>query len=213
MYFIILNIDMYINEVINDDNFEISELLSLLDKDINDDYKLDLMAYSTEPISMSGKQYSERLECYILENNFNIIDLPYLVSGYDQKSTNLREKIRSISIEHFDQIHRDNYKVPYNLLIEIFESSEIEKSGKKRMLVSHIIYLNEVETITCLQLLHMTEVISLFSGRRPKIERSNENEKILGIFKTKGWITSFNIDRQDNNFFRAIGRRTHVEDL
>ncbi len=213
MYFIILNIDIYINEVINDNNFEISELLNLLDKDINDDYKLDLMAYSTEPISMSGKQYSERIEFYILENNFNIIDLPYLVSGYDQKSANLREKIRSISLEHFDQILRDKYKVPYNLLINIFESSEIGELSKKRMLVSHIIYLNEVETTTCLQLLDMTEVISLFSGRRPKIERNNENEEILEIFKTKGWITSFNIDRQDNNFFRAIGRRAHIEDL
>lgn len=210
IYFIILNIDIYINEVINDGNFEISELLSLLDKDINDDHKLNLMAYSTEPISVTGKQYSERLEYKILENNFNIIDLPYLVSGYDQKSASLRKKIKSISIQHFDQILRENYKVPYDLLIDIFESSEVGKSSKKRLLVSHIIYLNEIQTTSCLQLLDLTDVISLFSGRRPKIERNNENEKILEIFKTKGWITSFNIDRQDNNYFRAIGRRAYI---
>lgn len=63
-----------------------------------------------------------------------------------------------------------------------------------------------MQATACLQSLRLESFMSLFSGKHPKIERTKQAEKLLMIFKTKGWITGFDVDKQDPDYFRARGR-------
>jgi hypothetical protein len=58
----------------------------------------------------------------------------------------------------------------------------------------------------------LNELLSLFSGKRPKIELSENNGKILKVFKNKGWITGFDIDSSNPQYYRARGRRILKEE-
>jgi len=51
----------------------------------------------------------------------------------------------------------------------------------------------------------------LFNQKRPKFEINDINKRILTSFEKKRWISSFDIDKDDTNYYRAYGRRTHIE--
>lgn len=53
----------------------------------------------------------------------------------------------------------------------------------------------------------MSDFLSLFSGKWPKLEKTKDNETILEIFETKDWISGFSVDKREPNFFRARGRK------
>lgn len=208
--FIFSNIEYYVMVVINNENFELYELLRLLDKDIKDTYKLKLLEYTSEPITVKGKKYSESILLHILKNNLEIDDIPYLISYYDRCSPNLKIVFETIFIQNIEKIILDEYEVPYILLIEFLGSDIIENSNKTDLLLSHLVNLNEEQAITCLRILDMLDIIGLFSGKWPKLEKNDTNEKILTIFKTKGWISGFDTDKREPEYFRARGRRNRV---
>ncbi|WP_460323258.1 YobI family P-loop NTPase [Paenibacillus sp. YSY-4.3] len=205
--FIFSNIEQYVMEVINNENFELFELLRLLDKDIQDTYKLRLLEYTSEPITVKGKKYSESILLHILKNNLEIDDIPYLISYYDRCSPKLKIVFETIFIQNIEKIILDEYEVPYILLIEFLGSDMIEESNKTDLLLSHLVDLNEKQAIICFRLLGMLDIVGLFSGKWPKLEKNDTNEKILITFKTKGWISGFDTDKREPEYFRARGRR------
>ncbi|MFC5405722.1 hypothetical protein [Cohnella soli] len=208
MDFISLNITLYVTEVIDGENFEITELLSLLEKDIKESYKLSLLDFTTEPISMRGKGYSEEIKLRILKHNFDIGDISYLINNYNRESSIVRTMIRTISEENIEQVIEEKCDVPYSLLIELLESVDIAVECKKELLIARLINLNETQAVTCFEKLGMNEIITLFSGKWPKLKRNVVNEKILSIFKSKRWISDFVIDSRETHYFRARGRKT-----
>ncbi len=207
MEFICSSVARYVNEVIEEEDFELTELLYLLEKGIQESYKLRLLAFASAPIQIKGKRYSEEVKLHILEHNFNKEDIPHLISIYNTESSNMRACIGRISIENIDQIVEEQYSVPYNLLVELLKS-EIEKESKYELLISHLVNLNEEQAINCLQILGTNELVTLFLGKWPKISRTAENERILSKFKIKGWISEFIVDSHDPSCFRARGRRS-----
>lgn len=206
-FFILANIDAYTNEVINQNNFILSEVISLIERDINDSYKLKLLKFVTEPISLRGKRYSEAVISYILKCNFNIDDLNDLITNYDTSSSSLKTLTTSICTDYIDHIITNRFAVSFGLLKALLQSDKMTRENKHRLFISLLSKLNKGQTQTCLQLLEMSEILSLFEGKRPKLEKTEENQKILTIFQNKSWISGFSTEKNDPNFYRAIGRK------
>ena len=62
MPFITRNIKQYTEEVINQENFDLNEMVSLLEEKINDKYKVRLLGFTSEGISLKQKGYSDAVK-------------------------------------------------------------------------------------------------------------------------------------------------------
>ncbi|EIW15711.1 MULTISPECIES: hypothetical protein [Pelosinus] len=216
MFFICSNIEQYVNEAINEENFDLSELLILLEEDMTDTNKMKLLNHTSEAISVKQKRYSEVVKLHILEHNLDIGDLPYLIRIYNQEKADIKSIIKNISIRYIDQIISKEYSIPFDLLVELFSSEHVEDDNKISLLIKCLAELNENQVQICLQILKMPNYLSLFDGRRPKFEKNDENGTILAIFKKRRWISSYITDKDDPNYFRARGRnnkKTETEEI
>ncbi|WP_226037476.1 YobI family P-loop NTPase [Aquibacillus saliphilus] len=207
LFFIKHNIRQYTEKVINDDNFDMDELLSVLDENVEDNYKTSLLEFSSDIITLKEKDYSEPVKLHILEHNFNVEDIPFLLNSYtNERSKTILGAIRTISIQHIEEIISEGYFVPFELLSELFLADQLEMETKKELFAQYLPDMNDKEVVKCLRTLQMKDFLSLFERKRPTFEVNNVNKAILDNFKKRKWITDFTTDNLNTELFRAIGR-------
>lgn len=204
--FIVKNIKDY-SLLINEENFIFEELLALLDYPINNTYKLQLLKHAGNEISIRDKNYNNELKLYILEHNFDIEDMQFLINSYTNENDKLKEKVKDLILEHLDYVVDKELSVSFKLLKEIFQSEIFSIDQKKKLLVSVLNNLTTSQAVEVLEILKLNNYLGLFERKRPKIPNTSIDKQILLIFKSKGWITKFDIDTDNPNFFRAQGRK------
>ncbi|MDY0277820.1 MAG: hypothetical protein RBQ97_07025 [Acholeplasma sp.] len=183
------------------------EILDLLDEDdIPDEYKINLVEMFPENISLEDSNYNENLELYIIANKFDSNDLYYLLNNYDNSSLELKQAIEEICIINVEAIIANEYKIPYKLLLQIMENINIDDSYKKIIISNSINALNGMEVKKLMSIAKFYDFESLFEKKRPKIEITSENHLLLTSFKDKEWITKFEEDSNNPEYYRAYGR-------
>ena len=65
----------------------------MLKRDIGDDYEITLLEFTGDPISITDKDYSERVQLHILEYNFEERDLPWLIEEFDSMGPSVKDRI------------------------------------------------------------------------------------------------------------------------
>jgi hypothetical protein len=207
LFFIKHNIRQYTEEVINEDNFVMDELLSVLDENVENKYKISLLEFSSDVITLKGKDYSVPVKLHILEHNLNVEDIPFLLDSYTkERNKTIMVEIKNISIQHIEEIISEGYFVPFELLTELFLAEQLEMETKKELFAQCLPEMSEKQVVKCLRTLQMEDFLSLFERKRPTFEVNNFNEVILENFKKRKWITNFNTDENNTELFRAIGR-------
>ena len=204
--FIVRNIAEYTDEVINEENFDLNELLLILDKKLPDKYLIKLLGFADKPISIKEKNYSTAIKKHILQNNFDIYDLPYLLESYPQQRY-LKKHIKEIALENIELIMTKRYLISLDLLLELLAVETISMETRKILLLNNLQDLNAQETTKCLKTMKMFDFLDLFNGKRPKIEKNEINRQILKEFENKGWITKYEDDPRYPNFYRVNGRK------
>ena len=205
-FFITKNIDKY-KDIINEKNFDIDEMLVILDdENIKDGIKLNLLKYSNDAIKIEQKNYSAQVKKYILEHNLNEDDIPFILRSFPNEDDSVKDIIKRISIENITEILEEGHEVSQELLSSLFATTQLEFKIKKKLLLLYLEKMNESKVKEHLKTLQMDNFLSLFEGKRPKIEADNINKKILDVFLGKKWICSYNYDKNNNEFFRANGR-------
>ena len=121
IFFIIKNIEIYINEIIDKDNYLEKEIFELLEACIKDDYKIKLLKIYKKPISIIEKNYSKVLEIYILNNYLEKSDLEFLIKNYHGKEAGVKEAIIKVLCDNLSDIIKKGYKIDENLVIELLE--------------------------------------------------------------------------------------------
>lgn len=207
MPFITHNIDQYTEEVINEENFVLSEMLSVLEENVDDEYKVKLLEFTSDEISLKQQRYSDAVKLHILNHNLDVNDIPFLLSCYPKESVDVKAAIKSISIEHIADILAEQYSIPFELLSELFASNQLEMEIKKELFALCLPDMSEAQAKEYLCTLQMNDFLSLFNRKRPKFEVNEINEQILSIFKEKRWITTFDIDKSEPDYYRAYGRK------
>ena len=87
--FIQQNISEYVN-MMSADMFAFTELVEVLSWDVEDEHKITLLEFTSEKISVIGKNYSERVLSFILKNHFVLEDLVPLLQAYDSYAECIR---------------------------------------------------------------------------------------------------------------------------
>lgn len=214
MMFVVKNIDKYVNEVISDDNISMDEIVEVLDEDISDEYKTKLLQHTTEKISVKNKEYSDTVKLHILGHNLNVNDIQYLLITFPTESDEIKEAITRISVQYITEIITEEYSLSFELLTKLFTVSELTIEIKRQLFLLCLLHINESQAKECLLALKMKDFLNLFERKRTaKFEINSINEHILTAFKNKNWISGFEIDKNDSNYYRAFVRKAYVRKL
>lgn len=208
MYYITTNLSEYL-EIINHnlEKFDLEEMLSLLNENIGDEYKIKLLENTEEKLPISHKGYSNLVKQHILTYNFTESDIEFLISSYSTESVDIQKLIFEITINNVRDILENQYSVDFKLLLELLSSSELDMDTKKELLLLSLPDLKESQARECLTILNMNDFLSLFEQKRPKIKVNAMNKRFLTIFEARQWVTRFEIDKVDQESFRAYGRK------
>ena len=204
--YIYLNIDVFIQEVLNEDTFALKETLPLLERDIGDDYKIALLEFAADAISIEGKGYSERVQLHILENNFEETDLPWLIEKFDTMGPSVKDMIVELCEHRVDELISEGYSIPFNLL-NVLLDLEIGREEKQALLADSIEQLDLMKTVECLEKVDLGDLVRAFKGGNPRVVKTDDIERILLVLREKGWISDYGSDWSNEEQFRAYGFR------
>jgi hypothetical protein len=203
--FAMKNIREYIG-LINEDNVVYDELVDLLEEEIIDDDKIELLKKTQEEITIKDKSYSENVKIFILKNNFCSDDIPYLFEIFNNENDNMKDTIITVISWNIDLLLTDQFVVPSDILKILLKHKEMDYFKKKSLFAKYIKNFNTNQIKECLELMGAYDYLQLFENKRPKFFKDATNEKILNVMKEKRMIEKFGIDKRNNYYYRVYGR-------
>lgn len=206
-YFIEENINLYVAEIISEEIFDYDEMIDVISLEISDENKIALIKFTNEAISIVDGNYSDVVKVYILRNNLEVNDIPYLVTSYSQMSDSLKSEIELLTIEYKEKIIDDSIMLPIELFEVLLFSSNLDNGDRIEYFSIIIENLDREQTIKYLRILDLKNYEKLFERGRPKFEASAVNRRLLDAFKDKGWITKYEEDKEDVQYYRAFGKK------
>lgn len=209
-HFIVRNINEYV-EIMDKTIFVSSELLYLLSMEIEEELKLKLLQIETEPISIEGKNYSSNVEDYIVENLYCEEDFEYFVQWYPENRETIRTIIFNIAIKEVEQIKEIQCKVHPELFMDLVKSKQIDIADKRYIIAKQVELGVDMKLVRIVfDYLQMTEYLQLLDGKRPKIRATLSNEKLLDALLMRNWISSYEEDKEDTDYFQTYGKRKRI---
>ena len=199
MYFIQHNLGKYL-EIMTSDIFSYEEALKILDMDLEDEKKLQLIGFTSKPISVLHKKYTDVLLEYILTNNFDDNDKNYLFENYSDYQGKVRETIYQIAIAQVNDIIDDEIILDDQLLSEVIVKSSLAIDVKIKLWSLAIPRLNEEICKKHFDELGLPELKGIFTKRNStKTYDKNQSVKsILEALKKNTWIYDFYVSPDDN---------------
>lgn len=199
MYFIQHNLGQYL-EIMTSDIFSYEEALKILDMDLEDEKKLQLIGFTSKPISVLHKKYTDVLLEYILTNNFDDNDKNYLFENYSDYQGKVRETIYQIAIAQVNDIIDDEIILDDQLLSEVIVKSSLAIDVKIKLWSLAIPRLNEEICKKHFDELGLPELKGIFTKRNStKTYDKNQSVKsILEALKKNTWIYDFYVSQDDN---------------
>lgn len=202
-YFIRKNIEKYI-DIMDDALFSREELLEILNWDISDELKTQLLEFSDDEISIIGKNYSPVICLHILNNNFSESDLPELFSSFEQWDNFIQEKIFDYAVKNIASIMDNLTSVSERLKNNLIYSDRVSRDEKIDLLIAIMPELCRDSIKEILTLLNLTDYLKIFDTRsRPKFEINDENEKLLTAFKENNLIDNYR-ENPEKGYYKII---------
>lgn len=203
-YFIRKNIDKYV-EIMVTDLFVHDELLEIITWDISDEFKIKLLKFTGDEISIIGMNYSTAVCLHILNNNFMELDLNNLFASFEQWDASIQLRIFDFAISNITGIIDKPKPVSEKLKDKLIHSKLLNRNIKIDLLIVMIPDINENNTKEILAILDLTDYIKIFDTRsRPKFKINDENEKLLTAFKEKDLIYNFEESPEKEGYYKII---------
>ena len=201
--FILRNIEKYVN-IVHETTLPTSELMLLLESSIDDELKLKLLGYTSKPIAVRGKHYSDRIKEYIVENLYDSNDFKPLLLMYPVTSARMQAVILRLAEKNLREVEKLNCRLHLALLKNLLQSGNIKAADKLELLVQQIkLGINKNDARTAFRALGLKEFNKVFDGTSNQIEATDVNESILEALLQRNWITSYEEDEEDSEFFRV----------
>lgn len=204
--FILHNIKMYV-EILNDDIYLSSEMCQLLKEKFDDELKIELLQYEEEPISIKDKKYSPKVEEYIVSHLYCNEDFEYLLQWYPPNRSRLRDLILEISIKYIQDITKVQCMLHMDLFNSLMQTERIGIENKKVVIAKQVEMGMEKHLADRLfEQLNLSEYTQLLEGKRPKILATTDNEILLEALLKRGWISSYEVSKDDDEYFQTYGK-------
>ncbi len=171
--FITENIDKYIS-TIEGELFKQDEAVHILDLTLPEDKKLRILSLAEDPISIANKNYSDNISAYLIENNFDVDDIPHLYSHYSNYGKLTKKLIRDYAIDNHTDIVKEEYQIDDSLLSELLLSDDISDTSKAKLLAIAMPTLSRDSFNKHLEEMGLPELMSIFTqyGSRKKYPKT-----------------------------------------
>jgi hypothetical protein len=206
MLFIECNFDEYL-QLQTADIFSYDEAIQVLDLEVEDDKKIELLGYTKEAISVRQKILSSKLFVYILTHNFDKTDANYLYQNYSKYQEIERDTICQVAINQIDDIIENGIELDDNLLSDILVKSKLSKAVKIRLWTEAIPKLNEDSCKKHFDELGVSELKGIFTKRNTTSKsyaKNDEVKAILEALKKNTWIYDYYVSSNDNERYIVI---------
>ena len=204
--FILKNIEKYL-EIMNKNIFSFPELMQILEEKIDDELKIRLLKFNIMPISIKNKNYSDRIQDYIVENLYSNKDFQHLVKWYPSNRIKLRKRILDIAIEIIQNGEEISCVFHNKLLESILLSDKIDIVDKQILLARQIeLGIQKSVAKTAFGQLDLPEYNQLLAGGQAKVEATNTGKLLLDALKERNWIANYAKDEEDPEMFQAYGK-------
>jgi len=200
----------YVDEILDDENFDLNEVLSVLLLSVADKYKLSLLERIDDSITARRQQYSDTIKAHILLNNLEESDISHFIASYPSEGDLTKAAIEKIAVDEIQSIFDEEYCIDKDLVDKLI-ASDVTYNVKVKLFALLLPSLDEHQCKDYLRLLGLNNYLRLFEQKRPKIEISPINTRLLGIFRQKDWITKFEEDDRNNTYYRVYGRKSHKD--
>lgn len=213
MKFIIKNIMEYV-DVLTENDFVLDELIEILSYDIEDEIKISVLRLTDKPISIIGKNYSNIVNEYVLQNNLDEGDLIKLFNDYKKYDLSTQSIIYELSIKYIFKIIDDPKNVSNELINKLLHLEDLDNGIKVDLFISLLPMLNREQIKAYFTLLGLFDYIRLFEPRsRPKFKISATNEKILQGLKNRNLINDFEVDPKREGYYKIIKIKSLIRSL
>lgn len=201
-YFIVNNIDEYINII--ERVMDQEEMVNVLSEDIDNSKRISLIEKLPSGITISilEKNYSEDVQCYILENRYKTSDMMQLFNTFSHFGTNVQEIIFKKALSQTNYIIENITEIDPKLKIKIMLSDSVNISKKMSMLIKDLPNIDIEIAKTYLHAVDKDDFAKIFDrNSRPRFENTDDNAKLLKAFESRGWIDNYKLD--DDGYFRV----------
>lgn len=189
--------------------FRLDEALEIITWNIDDDLKVELLAFVNEQISIVGNRYSDAVNAYIITHNFKEEDKQHLYADYLQYGEKAQTEIATLAIKGVGEIITNNLEVDDNLLSILIQADAVTRDQKIMLFTMAIPVLNEAICRIHFDELGLSDLKGIFikgSGRR-NYEKSEDVTTILDALKLNGWIYEYRDDERNNERYIIVKNR------
>lgn len=206
--YILHNVDEYVNDVVDGNNFKMSECMMLLGESIADEYKMKILEYTPESISVQNSRYSEQLVLYILKNNYDERDFTHIIT-HEYQNKDLQQYIIEIAENEIDEIVDNEYVISKMLCCHLLKKSTdvLTVGQKKSIFAQHMKYFTMDEVFNIMLELEMDEYRPLFDKKNPLVTQSEINRKLLTSLNHSGLIGVFKESESDPGYYRVYAKK------
>ena len=200
-HYIKKNFDAYI-ENMTTEFFSFEELIEILEWDVSDVQKIELLNFTSKPISIVNKSYSVNIKIHILQNNLCDEDITYLRENYDIQEKQIRDFVLENAVDNINAIITNSNPISYMLLCDLFKSGDVAENKKISLLITIIPVIEKEQCRNIFNLLERSDLASIFEPRKkPKFLIEKTNLQVLEAMKKKGWIYEYYTDN-DKEYYR-----------
>lgn len=190
-YFIELNIDEYKEKIKELPKLVKDELIDLLLSNIDDKFKIELISNFDDVISVSQINCSDNIKNFIINNNFDKLDLIYLIDNYEDFNDLIKESINNLCGEYISIITQDEIELNYNLLMNLLSKNYISEEIRLKLLINNMDNTSKLHCKEAIEVMKLSEHEKIFTNARPKFEINEINRQFLSKCNRKNWISEF----------------------
>ncbi|MFJ5431193.1 hypothetical protein ACIPUP_18820 [Pectobacterium actinidiae] len=208
-YYIHKNISTYV-ELMTIDNFILDEAISIFSWKVDDDLKVKLLEFVKTPLAIHGKNYSQVVNDYILENNFKPDELLFLTSSYKTWGTSTQSLILSRAIQNISALIASPNDVSEPLQKNLFVAEGLNMQNKIALLIA-LLPGKDLSKTACkeyLDLLGLSEFSKILGRGKPKIEVDSTNQNLLTALRDNHFFSDFEVDDENPTYYKITRRRS-----
>lgn len=187
--------------------YDYDETEALLSMDINEDEKIQLIEYVNDPLSVAGKNYSDRIMAAIITDHFCESDAQSLFETYGSYSDDVQNAIYNAALGRIRSITNYERKIDFALLARLL-SGDMDFGFKIALFDYSLKFINEEECKVLFNGMGYEKLGAIFEPRsRKRYDNTNEIKKILDTLKLHNWIADYHVTNDNPQKITVVKTR------
>lgn len=187
--------------------YDYDETEALLSMDIDEDEKIQLIEYVKGSLSVTGKNYSDRIMAAIITDHFCESDAQSLFETYGSYSDDVQNAIYNAALGRIRSITNYERKIDFALLARLL-SGDMDFGFKIALFDYSLKFINEEECKILFNGMGYEKLGAIFEPRsRKRYDNTNEIKRILDTLKRHTRIADYRVTNDDPQKLTVIKTR------